>query len=64
MIVGCLRARLAALGALPTMNAIILERFFDEAGGMQLVGHAPFSARVNRAFGLALHRRPGCLSRS
>jgi ATP-dependent Lhr-like helicase len=57
MIVGYLRAGLAALGALPTMNAIILERFFDEAGGMQLVGHAPFGARVNRAFGLALRKR-------
>ena len=56
-IVGYLRAGLAALGALPTMNAIILERFFDDAGGMQLVGHAPFGARVNRAFGLALRKR-------
>jgi ATP-dependent Lhr-like helicase len=57
MIVGYLRAGLAALGAMPTMDAIILERFFDEAGGMQLVGHAPFGARVNRAFGLALRKR-------
>jgi ATP-dependent helicase Lhr and Lhr-like helicase len=56
-IVGYLRAGLAALGALPTMNAIILERFFDEAGGMQLIGHAPFGSRVNRAFGLALRKR-------
>ena len=56
-IVGYLLAGLAALGALPTMDAIILERFFDEAGGMQLVGHAPFGARVNRAFGLALRKR-------
>jgi len=56
-IIAYLRAGLAALGALPTMNAIILERFFDEAGGMQLVGHAPFGARVNRAFGLALRKR-------
>jgi ATP-dependent Lhr-like helicase len=56
-IIRYLRAGLAALGALPTMNAIILERFFDEAGGMQLVGHAPFGARVNRAFGLALRKR-------
>jgi ATP-dependent helicase Lhr and Lhr-like helicase len=57
IIIAYLRAGLAALGALPTMNAIILERFFDEAGGMQLVGHAPFGARVNRAFGLALRKR-------
>ena len=57
IIVGYLRAGLAALGTLPTMNAIILERFFDDAGGMQLVGHAPFGSRVNRAFGLALRKR-------
>jgi ATP-dependent Lhr-like helicase len=57
IIVAYLRAGLAALGALPTMNAIILERFFDEAGGMQLIGHAPFGAQVNRAFGLALRKR-------
>jgi ATP-dependent Lhr-like helicase len=56
-ILAYLRAGLAALGALPTMDAIILERFFDDAGGMQLVGHAPFGARVNRAFGLALRKR-------
>jgi ATP-dependent Lhr-like helicase len=56
-IVSYLHAGLAALGALPTMDTIILERFFDEAGGMQLVGHAPFGARLNRAFGLALRKR-------
>ena len=56
-IVAYLHAALAALGALPTMDTIILERFFDEAGGMQLVGHAPFGARLNRAFGLALRKR-------
>jgi len=56
-IVSYLHAALAALGALPTMDTIILERFFDEAGGMQLVGHAPFGARLNRAFGLALRKR-------
>ena len=39
------------------MDTIVLERFFDEAGGMQLVGHAPFGARLNRAFGLALRKR-------
>jgi ATP-dependent helicase Lhr and Lhr-like helicase len=56
-IVSYLHAGLAALGALPTMDTIILERFFDEAGGMQLVGHAPLGARLNRAFGLALRKR-------
>jgi ATP-dependent Lhr-like helicase len=56
-IVSYLHAALASLGALPTMDTIILERFFDDAGGMQLVGHAPFGARLNRAFGLALRKR-------
>jgi ATP-dependent Lhr-like helicase len=51
------RAGRAALPALPTQRTVIAERFFDEAGGMQLVIHAPFGARVNRAWGLALRKR-------
>jgi ATP-dependent Lhr-like helicase len=47
----------AALGCLPTQNTIVLERFFDEVGGMQLVLHSPFGSRVNRAWGLALRKR-------
>src|SRR5207247_2134432 len=47
----------AVLGAVPTTDTIIAERFFDEAGGMQLVLHAPFGGRVNRALGLALRKR-------
>ena len=46
-----------ALGVVPTIDDIVFERFFDEAGGMQLVVHAPFGGRVNRAFGLALRKR-------
>ena len=46
-----------ALGIVPTMDDVVFERFFDEAGGMQLVVHAPFGGRVNRAFGLALRKR-------
>jgi ATP-dependent Lhr-like helicase len=45
------------LGALPTQETLVLERFFDEAGGMQLILHAPFGARVNRAWGLALRKK-------
>ncbi|MGI9078022.1 MAG: Lhr family helicase, partial [Gemmatimonadaceae bacterium] len=45
------------LGALPTQNTLIMERFFDESGGMQLVLHAPFGSRMNRAWGLALRKR-------
>jgi ATP-dependent Lhr-like helicase len=47
----------AVLGAVPTQQTIIAERFFDEGGGMQLVIHAPFGARVNKAWGLALRKR-------
>ena len=46
-----------ALGAVPTQQRIILERFFDESGGMQLVVHSPFGSRINRAWGLALRKR-------
>ncbi|HET6837044.1 MAG TPA: DEAD/DEAH box helicase, partial [Gemmatimonadales bacterium] len=45
------------LGSLPTHDTLVAERFFDEAGGMQLVIHAPFGSRVNRAWGLALRKR-------
>jgi ATP-dependent Lhr-like helicase len=47
----------AALGCLPTLETIVLERFFDEAGGMQLVIHSPYGSRLNRAWGLALRKR-------
>jgi len=52
-----LAAGRAALGAMPTADTLVAERFFDEAGGMQLVVHAPLGARTNRAFGLALRKR-------
>ena len=48
---------IAGLGALPTQRRVIAERFFDEGGGMQLVVHAPFGSRINRAWGLALRKR-------
>ena len=47
----------AMLGAVPTQSTIIAERFFDEGGGMQLVIHAPFGGRINKAWGLALRKR-------
>ncbi len=46
-----------SLGTLPTQDAVVLERFFDESGGMQLVLHAPFGSRINRAWGLALRKK-------
>ncbi|WP_189467999.1 DEAD/DEAH box helicase [Litchfieldella qijiaojingensis] len=50
------RAR-AALGVVPSQAHLVLERFFDEAGDMHLVLHAPFGSRLNRAWGLALRKR-------
>jgi len=47
----------AVLGAVPSQKTIIAERFFDEGGGMQLIIHAPFGGRVNKAWGLALRKR-------
>lgn len=47
----------AALGVVPSQHTVVAERFFDESGGMQLVLHAPFGGRINRAWGLALRKR-------
>jgi ATP-dependent Lhr-like helicase len=47
----------AVLRAVPTQETVIAERFFDESGGMQLVIHAPFGGRINKAWGLALRKR-------
>lgn len=51
------RAQKEAVGVVPTQRDVVFERFFDETGGMQLVVHAPFGARINRAWGLALRKR-------
>ena len=45
------------LGTVPTAAHLVAERFFDEAGGTQLVVHAPFGARINKAWGLSLRNR-------
>ncbi len=47
----------AVLGCVPTKTTVIAERFFDEGGGMQLILHAPFGGRINKAWGLALRKR-------
>ena len=47
----------SVLRAVPTQRTIVAERFFDEGGGMQLVIHAPFGGRINKAWGLALRKR-------
>ena len=52
-----LGGQLAATGTMPTRERIVLERFFDESGGTQLVVHTPYGSRVNRAWGLALRKR-------
>jgi ATP-dependent Lhr-like helicase len=46
-----------SLGLVPTADKVVVERFFDESGGMQLVLHAPFGSRVNRAWGLSLRKK-------
>jgi len=56
-IIEYLRASRDALGLVPTDTDVVFERFFDETGGMQFVVHAPFGARINRAWGLALRKR-------
>ncbi|MDQ6639205.1 MAG: DEAD/DEAH box helicase, partial [Pseudomonadota bacterium] len=56
-IVEHLARALAVLGALPTQERIVIERFFDASGGMQLVVHSTFGSRLNRAWGLALRKR-------
>ncbi|MBI3679674.1 MAG: DEAD/DEAH box helicase [Acidobacteria bacterium] len=56
-VVDYVQAGRAALGAVPSRRRVIAERFFDESGGMQLVIHAPFGARITRAWGLALRKR-------
>jgi ATP-dependent Lhr-like helicase len=55
--VAYVRAGKAVLGAVPTDTTLVAERFFDEGGGMQLIVHAPFGARINRAWGLALRKK-------
>jgi ATP-dependent Lhr-like helicase len=56
-IVRYLGAARSALGVMPTQEELVLERFFDETGGMQLVIHAPYGGRVNRALGLTVRKR-------
>ncbi|HEY7106333.1 MAG TPA: DEAD/DEAH box helicase [Acidimicrobiia bacterium] len=57
MIVDYLAVGRAVLGVVPTLESIVFERFFDETGGMQLIVHAPYGGRINRALGLALRKR-------
>ena len=56
-VVRYLAASLAILGTLPTRDKLVIERFFDETGGMQLIVHSPNGARLNRGFGLALRKK-------
>ncbi len=56
-LVAYLDVSLTALGTLPSFHELVFERFFDEAGGMQLVVHSPYGARVNRGLCLALRKK-------
>ena len=55
--IGYIAAGRAVLGAIPALDTIVAERFFDEGGGMQLILHSPFGSRINKAWGLALRKR-------
>ena len=55
--VAYVRVGKAVLGTVPTDTTLVAERFFDEGGGMQLILHTPFGARINRAWGLALRKK-------
>jgi ATP-dependent Lhr-like helicase len=57
MIVDYLAVGRAVLGAMPTQDRLVLERFFDDTGGMQLVLHSPFGGRINRSLGLMLRKK-------
>ena len=65
-IVTYLAAGRAVLGVMPTQDDLVLERFFDESGGMQLVVHSPYGGRLNRALGTRCARSsaPGSTSNS
>ncbi|MBI3065813.1 MAG: DEAD/DEAH box helicase [Deltaproteobacteria bacterium] len=56
-IVNYVKETCAVLGTVPIQERIVAERFFDEAGGMQLIIHSPWGARINRAWGMALRKR-------
>ncbi len=56
-IVNYIAAQRAAVGFIPSQKRILFERFFDESGGMQLVVHAPFGTRINKAWGFAFRKR-------
>jgi ATP-dependent Lhr-like helicase len=50
-------AQCDAVGIVPSCEDLLAERFFDEAGGLQLVVHSPYGTRINRGLGLALRKR-------
>lgn len=56
-LVSYLSTGMEQLGVMPSDQDVVFERFFDQAGGMQLVVHAPFGGRVNRGLGLSLRKR-------
>ena len=57
LVVAYLAAGKAALGVMPTSTNLVMERFFDDADGMQLVIHSPLGGRINRAMGYALRKK-------
>ena len=56
-IVEYLAAAKKALGQLPTLHNIVVERFFDETGDAHVVVHSVLGSQLNRAWGLALRKK-------
>ena len=50
-VVDYLHAGMNALGAMPTHDTAVMERFFDEAGDMHLVIHSPRGSRLKPRLG-------------
>ncbi len=57
LIVAYLATARGTLGMIPTAQRLVMERFFDDADGMQLVIHSPLGGRINRAMGYALRKK-------
>ena len=56
-LVAYVRSQLESTGVVPGSNDLVIERFFDESGGTQLVLHCPLGGRINRALGLVMRKR-------
>ncbi|MEM8569866.1 MAG: DEAD/DEAH box helicase [Pseudomonadota bacterium] len=58
-LVAYLRAGQEAIGRMPSARCVVTERFTDLTGNEQIVVHAPFGQRINRAWALCLRHLLG-----